>query len=136
MGYTYYSYLALIPDGTAVTLDTLYDKIKNAYQNDSRGATVERGNTRVLLDIDGWTMRIYLSDAEHVISESRELADEFAKGHPKHDAIAACKRRFETAADSDHNMDYFNDSITIQEVMESFGEVYIFDSNTPEFTNL
>jgi len=33
-------------------------------------------------------------------------------------------------------MDHFNDSITIQEVMESFGEVYIFDSNTPEFTNL
>lgn len=136
MSYTYYSYLGLIPDPTPASLTDVYERLKKAYENDKRDVEVELGRTRVVLVIDEWTMRIYLSDAVHIQSESRELADEFAKGHPKQENIAACKRRFETSADSDGNMDFFNDSLTVLEIMESFGEVYIFDSNTPEFTNL
>lgn len=136
MGFTYYSYLALIPDSTPVSLADLCERLKKAYENDTRDVNIELGRTRVVLTIGEWTLRIYLSDAEHVQSESRELADEFAKGHPQQKRIAGCKRRFETAADSDSNMDFFNDSLTALDAMESFGELYIFDSNTPGFSNL
>lgn len=136
MGFTYYSYLVLLPDSTPVSLTDLYERLKKAYVNDTRNVDIELDLTRVVLAIDGWTLRIYLSDDEHVADESRELAEEFAKGHPKQERISGCKRRFETGADSDSNMDFFNDSLTVLDAMESFGEVYVFDSNTPGFSNL
>ena len=70
---------------------------------------------------------IGLNDSEHVLQESKEIANDNAKDHELYESIKCCKRRLELGGDPDFDMEYFNDFCFVLEEIESFSSVYTWN---------
>ncbi|TND04098.1 MAG: hypothetical protein FD123_3869 [Bacteroidetes bacterium] len=136
MGYTFYEYLILIAPDSDATLEKLKIKLEDFYKNDERKVQITLSDRTITLNIDGYNLYVGYSDAEHVQAESQEIAESSAEGKPQQSVIASCKARFEMHGDDDEDMDYFNDSLYVQEEIETFKGVFVFDSFNGEFMNV
>ena len=136
MGYTFYSYLIMLSDNSDATLEKLKNMLEDIYSKDDRNIKISLDQNCITLTIDNWNLYIGYSSESHVINESREISEQFAEGMPEQSTIAKCKARFEMSANPDPDMSFFNDSCFVQERIESFNEVFIFDTNESTFTNI
>lgn len=136
MSFSYYSYLILIPETTDITLEAYKNALEEFYADDDRQIIISLDNGQITLAINMWELYITYADEPHVLLESEEMAAEYANGMPHQNAIAGCAARFETTAMDDPDMEFFNDSLYVQEAAESIGQVYIFDPQGDGFENL
>ncbi len=136
MSFSYYSYLILLPETTDITIEAYKNALEEFYADDEREIIILLENGQITLSINMWEMYITYSDEPHVVLESEELAAEYANGSAHQGAIATSATRFETHAMDDPDMEFFNDSLYVQEVAEGLGEVYIFDPQGDGFANL
>ncbi len=136
MGYNYYEYLILIAPNSEATMEGLKQKLEAFYANDERTVVVSLNSGRITVNIDGYELYVDYSNAPHVVIESQELAEEFAKGKAEQAVIATCAARFEMAGAPDPETDYFNDSLYVQESMEEFSGVFVFDPMDGSFMNI
>lgn len=136
MGFTYYNNLILLSDKSDASIEKLFLKIKEFYKKDTREIKITLDEDEITLAFVNWNLYVGFSDEDHVLEESKEMAEMSAKGKVEQSIIASCKARFEMSADLDPNMDFFNDSCYVLEMMESFKDVFVFDSNDSSFVNL
>jgi hypothetical protein len=127
MGYTYYQYMAMVAPETSASLETLqasldafYSKIKRPYRSAISG-------NQLTLTLADYKFYVYYATEAHVLEESREMAQTYIGDASTKAAIARCATRFEMHGDDDPDMDYFNDSLYLQEQIEALGTVYILD---------
>jgi len=137
MSYKTYSNLILISDHSdASSLEELKTKLEDFYKKDNRNIQIILNNEQLCLKVESWTLYINYSNEKNVLIESKEIANQFVKEELLKAKIASCKGRFEMFADPDPNMDFFNDSCFVIQAMESFKEVFVFDTNNSSFTNI
>jgi hypothetical protein len=87
---------------------------------------VQEGKTISLL-LPEWEIHTHLADEPFVEIEALEMP-EHCPECPRIDEISKCKRRVEIWSRSpDPQMDYFNDYITLCNVVEMFQGVILFD---------
>jgi hypothetical protein len=136
MSYIYYCYMGLIPPNSEATLEQLRDRLSNHYGKHNRTHTLELRDSHLRFKIQDYTFDIHYVAAPHVREESGEMA-KYYKGDDQAAKleIQNCPARFEMSGDDDPNLDYFNDSIMIQEAMEALGIILIFDPFRGTFTN-
>jgi hypothetical protein len=89
---------------------------------------VEFPNIRIIFESD-YTFSIYYSQAENVLQHATALSEEFTE--PR---LAQCQSRYEVAADADEAQQYFDDALQIQQIFESFSQVFIFEPQTEVLT--
>lgn len=136
MGFTYYSYLILLAPDTDATIEGLKSNLDSFYANDERTVKIDLNGNDLTVNIDGYNLYVHYSNESHVIEESEEIANDAAIGLKEFDVIKSCTSRFELHGDPDYDMDYFNDSLYLQEEMEKFKGVFIFDTMDGNFVNL
>jgi len=136
MGYAFYSFLILIGENSDASLKKLRTELDDFYKNDERPVKLLLSETTFTLCVYDWKLYVKYNNEPHVVKESMKLAESFAMDKPQKSAISACRARFEMSADPDINMDYFNDSLFVQEKIENFKNVYVFDSNAGSFINI
>lgn len=136
MGFTYYNNLILLSDKSDASIEKLYNKLKEFYKKDTREIKITLDEDEITLAFVNWNLYVGFSNEDNVLEESKEMAEMSAKGKAEQNEIAKCKTRFEMSADPDPNMDFFNDSCYVLEMIESFNDVYVFDSNDSSFMNL
>ncbi|MGZ4043154.1 MAG: hypothetical protein ACXVNM_00110 [Bacteroidia bacterium] len=136
MGYAFYSFLFLLGEDSNASLEKLKTELNDFYKEDDRPVKLLLSDKLLTLCIYDWKLYVRYSNESHIKKESQEMAESFAMDKPEKHSIAACSARFEMSADPDINMDYFNDSLFVQEKIENFKNVYVFDSNASAFVNI
>lgn len=136
MGYTYYQYFGLIPPGSNATLQGLKEKLYTFYSESEDLFELKLEGNRLQLLLGDYAFTIHYIDAPHVLKESVEISERLKGESDAKATIASCKARFEMHGDEDEDMDYFNDSLYIQEEWEDFEGVITFDVVNGEFLNL
>ncbi len=121
-----YEHFILIHPSSNFDFHLLDEKIKNVNWDGKELQSSFTENT-IQLSLNGWGFHIGLSDADHVILESEEMANDLGKDHVLYSKIKSCKIRLEISGDSDFDMEYFNDFCYILEEIESFTDVYTFN---------
>lgn len=114
-----YDTLIMLKPGTQFTIDELYELVTAAVSSGS--AAVEKGEGYVRVMSSGGYLDIVRSDADHVVVESDELAEQF--GIPSR----GCRERFEMSGD-DPGMELFNDYLFIGEGLQATGRLVVFDT--------
>lgn len=128
MGYTYYKFMVMIPDGVEISFDDVYKQLKAKYEKSMTTTVTHPESNHILIQRDSWSYYLDLSDEAHVIIESKEIAGHFAKHRDDGETIASSKTRIEGYGDADPNMKYFETYISVREVLEEIPHVYHFDS--------
>jgi hypothetical protein len=132
MGYTYYSYLILVTPESDLT----FEKLRPACE-----PLLKQGCENITVESDGLTFHfagdykfyLHLNAEPHVEEESVEMAAEEFVPQDKKAAVASCRIRYEMHADPDPDMEYFNESLYILEVLENFAGVFIIDPHSGDF---
>ena len=129
-----YNALILIDPETQTTLAGLKNKIRQVFTGSLiKRVTVEIADDELRLSWPNFTFRVRYVDGAHVLAESGEIAEKFAKKHSARDRIGQCRARFEVSSDEDPSMSHFNEFIFIIESAERLGRVYAFDPDAGEF---
>ncbi len=131
-----YQALALLPPHSSCSLDDVARSLEQRFTAvvSSHGEPRLIATTHtIILAWSDWSLRVTLADAPHVLLESQEMADLFAAGRSDRELIARCQRRIEVAADSDPQMDHFNDYIFVLDVLERIPHVILFDPSAGTF---
>ena len=136
MGYTYYQYFGLIPPGSNATLQGLKEKLSTFYRESEDQFELKLEGNRLQLLLGDYAFTIYFNDSPDVLEESVEMSQILKGDSDAKMLIASCMARFEMCGDEDEDMDYFNDSLYIQEEWEDFEGVITFDVVNGEFLNL
>ena len=136
MGYAYYLNLCLISPESEATMDHLLPKLQQFYAADGDRIAFSRNGNSLKLKIDDYVFEIRHVEGAEILEESESAAKYYIGDSDTKSAIALCRARFEMYGDDDHNMDYFNDSLYIQECMEAVAKIYIFDPQGGKFMNL
>lgn len=123
-----YEHLILISDNSEITIAKLVAKLETINWG-TREVEIKTYIDSINVIIDDWCLAIGLNQAEHVIEESKEIANEFAQKHQLYQEISTCKKRFEISGEPDFDMIYFNDFCFVLEKIESFKGVYTFDKH-------
>lgn len=136
MGQAFYANLILVAPDSDATINSLKANLDVFYATDKRTVNVELAGDVITVNIDGYQLYVAYSDEDHVLEESIEIADNCAQGLAQYEVIKTCAARFEMHGDPDFDMEYFNDNLYIQEVLEEFKGIFIFEPMNGEFTNL
>ena len=135
MGYNYYQYFGLIAPGSDASLKGLKDKLYTWYSESDDLFDLKLDGNQLQLSLGDYVFTIHYNDAPTVLAESKEMAETLKGDSDLKTAIASCAARFEMHGDTDEDMDYFNDSLYIQEHWEDFEGVYTFDIVNGELLN-
>lgn len=122
-----YEHLILIGEDSDFNINLLNEKLNEINWGENQVEIKSAGDS-ISLIINGWNFEIGLNDAEHVLQESEEIANDNAKNHELYESIKRCKRRLELGGDPDFDMEYFNDFCIVLEKIESFSSVYTWNS--------
>lgn len=131
MGFTYYRLIVFIPASSSITLEAILEQLQLRFA--SQNASIVRDGKKMVIKRGTWSLSIDWEDGPHVLIESQEMADIFAKDRADKDIIAASARRLTTAGDPDPDMDYFNDYVAMIEVFESISGLIILDPDNGKF---
>lgn len=131
MSYTYYEYLVPLQPDSNLTLDNLAAKLKEDYAKITRvKAKISHTANRLTLKIGTrYSFTVHYETTEWVPSECQELARDYPD-YPHKEAVAQCKTRLSTYGESDPDMKYFNDSLTLLDAIQSFEGVHLFDPHS------
>ena len=128
MGYSYYSYLVLLTDESDFSLAELAARLEHFYGKAGQGnVAVVTKEESLKVKVGDYAFQLHYNQEDYVVEESQEIAEDAATNHPDKARIAACRRRLEIAGEDDPDMDYFNDSLYLLEIIETFSGVFIFD---------
>ena len=131
----WYELIVLLTDQSNLTVVELADRLRNRLSHDPAvTVSVEHGDS-IRVQWHDWSFHLNYESEPHVAVESAEIADLYASTHPGKPNIAVCERRISMSGDDDPSMDHFNDFLFIQEVLESFSGVYLFDPQEGAFTS-
>ncbi len=132
-----YETLIHIDQNTAITEDLIQTALNKAYPDTSgSNPTVIQRDSDFKVKWPNFGIEIHLSDLPHVLEESREIAERFAKGRTEQERISQCFTRVEITGDEDPGMEYFNDYCYIISAIENIGIVYTFDQGSLQFMNI
>lgn len=134
MSQPYYENLALIGPDSDATLEGLKTHLEKFYASSGSKTKITLADKKITLNIDGYNFHIHYNDDESVIDESVDMSF-LVSSHPNHPLIAASMARFEMHGDDDPDFNYMNDSMFIQEAMEKFKEIFIFNPSEGAFMN-
>jgi|SRR5581483_5811515 len=129
MAYSFYNYVALIEPDSDADLQKLAEKLQKRFAGKKAQILLQPGADKLTLAINDYAFSISLSASDHVLVESKEMANSFTEdyaGNPvDKDKMAVCQRRFELNGAADYEMNYFNDSLFILECMEELPGITI-----------
>lgn len=129
-----YDYLAMISENSTLTLELLKEKLEKFYSKNERKIDISLTDKSIHLQIENFTFYISLNDDDYVLIESHDIAKNFAVLRTDREQIASCKKRIEISdTDNDDDVDYFNDSLYIIEILESFSGVFVFNPQDGTF---
>lgn len=129
-----YNALILIDPSTPASIVGLKTKIKQVFTGSlNRDVADELAGNELKLFWLNFTFTITYADASHVLAESREIAEKFAKKHVARNRIEQCQARFEIFSDEDPHKTHFNEYIFIIESAECLGPVYTFEPASGNF---
>jgi len=132
-----YETLILVAPSSSIHDDHVASALAQLYpESNSPSPTITNKGSYYCISWPQFTFELGLSKLPHVIEESKEIADQFAKGLPQQDLIAQCFSRVELVGDDDPEMQYFNDYCYIVEAIEKLGTVFTFDQGSCKFMNL
>lgn len=126
-----YEYLILVSDNSDITLKDVYDKLEAFYEKDERQVKISFTSNNIHIKVENFAFYVSWNEEEYVLEESQEM-EEFAIKNKE--MIKACKRRIEMSdTGNDPDTNYFNDSLYIMEILESFKDVYVFNPHEGTF---
>lgn len=129
-----YDYLAMVSEDSTISLESLKEKLDKFYASDDRNTSISLHDQSIHLQIENFTFYISWNEDEYVLIESHDIAKNFATQRADKDQIASCKKRIEMSdTNDDIDVDYFNDSLYIMEIMESFSGVFVFNPQDGNF---
>lgn len=133
MGYTYYRNLIVIPEGHPITLADLLLPLTQKF-NRQDWITVEfKTETQLAIHhADGWELRVSLENAPFAALENQEIAKRFVRDEQDRAIVASSTSYLSTAADPDPQMRYFDEYVSLLEVLEQYPDLYILDPNNGE----
>ncbi|MBE2266843.1 MAG: hypothetical protein IAE80_01340 [Anaerolinea sp.] len=126
MGYQY-RVIGLVPPEVNVDFESIVAAVRVKFSQRNLLPEIIRTATTCELRYQDWSIRIFWSDGDDVLSVSEEIAQ-----HAKVEAedklgMTKCTRHVSTAADPDPSMTHFNDYVFVVEVLESFPGIYLLD---------
>jgi len=132
MAYSYYNYLILVSSESNISFENLQKACEKLLAMGCKN--IETLDESLTLEFaEKYKFYLKLNKENHVVEESIEIAQQDFLVDKKKENIASCTSRYEMSADTDPNMDYFNESLFIIEIFEKFTGVFIFDPNSGEF---
>lgn len=131
MGYTFYQYLAFIQPDSDAEPGRLKLNLESFYTGGIRPPQIILTDKLITIAFDSYNFRIHYSDAPHVAAEAAALAEDshadWSEKHFDKEKLKSSSKRFELSGDPDFDMDYFNDSLYIVEIIEQFNGVIVFN---------
>ncbi|PZR22645.1 MAG: hypothetical protein DI535_25700 [Citrobacter freundii] len=131
MGYTFYQYLAFIQPDSDAEPGKLKHYLESFYAGGVRPPQIILTDKLITVAFDSYNFRIHYSDEPHVAVEAAELAEDsdadWSEKHFDKEKLKSSSKRFELSGDPDYDMDYFNDSLYIVEIIEKFNGVIVFN---------
>ena len=97
-----------------------------------KGATLSISDERLELTSFSVIFTVDYNDDDHVVEESKEIAEEFAAGLADHADLARASSRLEINSTPDTNMDAFNSFVFLAEIAERVGKTWAFDPRDGE----
>ena len=134
MGYVYYENLVFISESSDFSLLILKEKLDTFYKTDDRKINTTIVEDTINVKIDNYEFYIGLNEESYVADEIREIVEDCAKDRDDKDVLLTCKKRLEiSGGDEDFDMDYFNDSLYINEKIQEFKNVFIYNPQENKF---
>jgi hypothetical protein len=131
-----YETLILIDPRSTISADAIEQALRKVYpKDDSESPVITRSGSSFSVTWEQFAFELYVAREPHVLVESGEIAEQFAKGRAEQQHIASCASRVELSGGADPEMKYFNDYCWIVGGVEQLGIVYTFDSGSAEFMN-
>jgi len=115
-----------------------FEKLKQAIldfyniQSKKKPLITDEGN-RLIINFNGYQFIFSYIDEDWIVEESKDIADTFAKHRADKHKIETCSCRVEFYGDDDYNMIYFNESLSLLEIISKQMKVAIFDQNNGKF---
>ncbi|MCU0479942.1 MAG: hypothetical protein MUE54_01865 [Anaerolineae bacterium] len=128
MGFTYYKTMLMIAETTVLSWDDFFEMLKAEFINNPAKIVEKMSDKQIQIRYKTWVFNLYWETQPHVLEESQEIAQIFAKNRPDKDIIGKCHRRITTASNPDPDMEYFNDYVYVLQVFERIPDSYIFDN--------
>jgi hypothetical protein len=129
-----YRSLVLVDPASDISTEQLRDELRRFYAGKDRApGRIDLSDHVVTLHWTGYALMAVRQTAPHVLTESQEIADEFAQHHVARDRIARCAARFELSGGRDSEMAWFNDYMFVGEALARLGIVYRFEPDTAQF---
>ncbi|CAD0004151.1 hypothetical protein [Flavobacterium chungangense] len=135
MAHLFYSHLVFIPPSSNATIAILKEYLDDFYQRPviEDKPKIVSDNKRITITFsDGYNFYIHLAKEDYVITEAAEIADyrktDWNENAFDKEKLKASGKRFEIWGDPDFDMDYFNDSLFILEIIEKFNDVIILEN--------
>lgn len=126
-----YEHLILVSNDSDIALKDVYTKLVSFYEQDERNVKVSFTSNNIHIKIENFAFYVSWNEEEYVLEESQEM-EEFAIKNKE--VIKTCKKRIEMSdTGNDPETSYFNDSLYILEIIESFKNVYVFHSYDESF---
>jgi len=130
-----YELLILLTDLQIKSVAPYEQAIRQVYSDISGGHRPVFKSKGDSVEISFGQFRFYvdISCAPHVLVESKEMAQNYAKAHPARNRIATASCRYELSSDDDPEMKYFNDMVFLTEAANSLPGTFVFDPYAGEF---
>ena len=128
MGYTYYKHMVMIPDRIEFDAEQLYALIKQKFATFDN-VNVNKHDNHIQIQVKQWVYHLFWVNESHVLIESEEIANIFAKKREDQKIIASSKIRIDGYGSADPDMEFFNYYVYVVEALETIIDVYHFQSD-------
>jgi len=132
-----YETMVLIDETANIEFKKFHEEIKVVFSTiitEQPSITASKETTEKLeLKWSDFTLNIWHASEDHVLEESAEVAQMFAKQRPDQAAIASCSRRFDISGTDDPDMIHFNDYCYVLQTIDKMGLVYQFSPGAQKF---
>lgn len=133
MVFTYYHVVGLVPPNNPLEFSQVVEIIRTDLASKKSPLIVTIATDTLTVPVGTWTLRVRWENGPHVLAESKEIAELFAKERPDANVIATCNRRIVTAGDDDPAMTYFNEYAFVLEALQSIDGIFLFEPNDSTF---
>ena len=112
-----YKAFVLLPDASGAMLANAKDILSEALADDEFPPKFKMNEDMLVIRFGKWKCYLWYNAKPHVLIESKEMADRFAKKRKDKNDIAKSAQRFEISSEADRKMDHFNDYLSVLEIL-------------------
>jgi hypothetical protein len=129
-----YSYFIFSLEKEKNLFEEIKEAIKKKYiDNLEESIIVQTDLNHISISFSGYQFNFSLVQENWVVEESRDIAMTFGKNRKDNKELASCRERIEFYGDDDLNMDFFNESLSLLEMLSKEFNIVIFDYKNGKF---